>query len=123
MTISYQFGDVDAHGATIPAWAASLEAGHQASVRDELSAGDFWGSGGSMAGQEFITQRGRNLQMVCEHVNAPGQKLQTAGSNMTSSDSAVGLWLGLIEFRNNGDKYHEPTPAIPASELEWTLVI
>jgi hypothetical protein len=39
MTINYQFGDVDAHGATIRAQAASLEAEHQAIVRDVLAAG------------------------------------------------------------------------------------
>ena len=88
MTINYQCGDGDAHGATIPAGSASLEAGRQASVRDELAAGDFWGGAGSVAGQEFITQPGRNFQMMCEHVNAHGQKPQTAGSNVTSTDSA-----------------------------------
>ena len=43
MSISYQFGDVDAHGAMIRAQAASLEAEHQSIVRDVLAAGDFWG--------------------------------------------------------------------------------
>ncbi|ORB10694.1 type VII secretion protein EsxI, partial [Mycobacterium noviomagense] len=33
MTINYQFGDVDAHGATIRAQAAALEAEHQAIIR------------------------------------------------------------------------------------------
>jgi hypothetical protein len=71
MTITYQFGDVDAHGATIRAQAASLEAEHQAIVRDVLAAGDFWG-GTRLRGmpgvhrrvgpQEFITKEGRNLQ-------------------------------------------------------------
>ncbi len=42
MSISYQFGDVEAHGALIRAQAASLEAEHQAIVRDVLAAGDFW---------------------------------------------------------------------------------
>ncbi len=41
MTINYQFGDVDAHGALIRAQAASLEAEHQAIVRDVLAAGTF----------------------------------------------------------------------------------
>lgn len=41
MTINYQFGDVDAHGAMIRAQAAALEAEHQAIVRDVLAAGDF----------------------------------------------------------------------------------
>ena len=49
MSISYQFGDVDAHGALIRAQAASLEAEHQAIVRDVLAAGDFWGGSGSVA--------------------------------------------------------------------------
>ena len=47
MSISYQFGDVDAHGALIRAQAASLEAEHQSIVRDVLAAGDFWGGSGS----------------------------------------------------------------------------
>ena len=46
MSINYQFGDVDAHGALIRQQAASLEAEHQAIVRDVLAAGDFWGGSG-----------------------------------------------------------------------------
>ena len=41
MSINYQFGDVDAHGATIRAQAASLEAEHQAIVRDVLASFRF----------------------------------------------------------------------------------
>jgi hypothetical protein len=78
MTINYQFGDVDAHGALIRAQAASLEAEHQAIVRDVLAC------------QEFITQLGRNFQVIYEQANAHGQKVQSAGSNMASTDSAVG---------------------------------
>ncbi|OBF12942.1 MULTISPECIES: WXG100 family type VII secretion target, partial [Mycobacterium] len=70
MTINYQFGDVDAHGALIRAQAASLEAEHQAIVRDVLAAGDFWGGAGSVACQEFITQLGRNFQVIYEQANA-----------------------------------------------------
>ena len=72
MTINYQFGDVDAHGALIRAQAASLEAEHQAIVRDVLAAGDFWGGSGSVACQEFITQLGRNFQVIYEQANAHG---------------------------------------------------
>jgi hypothetical protein len=61
MTINYQFGDVVARGATIRAQAASLEAEHQAIVRDVLAAGDCWRGAGS-----------------------------AASSNMASTDSAVG---------------------------------
>src|ERR1700716_4371259 len=90
MSINYQFGDVDAHGALIRAQAASLESEHQAIVRDVLAAGDFWGGSGSVACQEFITQLGRNFQTIYEQANSHGQKVQTAGNNMSSTDSAVG---------------------------------
>ncbi|RFZ13691.1 putative ESAT-6-like protein 6 [Mycobacterium marinum] len=86
MTINYQFGDVDAHGALIRAQAASLEAEHQAIVRDVLAAGDFWGGAGSV---EFITQLGRNFQVIYEQANSHGQKVQAAGNNMAQTDSAV----------------------------------
>ena len=82
MSISYQFGDVDAHGALIRSQAASLEAEHQSIVRDVLAAGDFWGGSGSVACQEFITQLGRNFQTIYEQANCHGQKVQTAGNNM-----------------------------------------
>ena len=90
MSINYQFGDVDAHGALIRSQAASLEQEHQSIVRDVLAAGDFWGGSGSVACQEFITQLGRNFQVIYQQANSHGQKVQTAGNNMSSTDSAVG---------------------------------
>jgi hypothetical protein len=63
MSISYQFGDVDAHGAMIRSQAASLEA---------------------------EPQLGRNFQTIYEQANSHGQKVQSAGNNMNSTDSAVG---------------------------------
>jgi uncharacterized protein YukE len=74
----------------IRAQAASLEAEHQAIIRDVLAAGDFWGGAGSVACQEFITQLGRNFQVIYQQANAHGSKVQTAGNNMASTDSAVG---------------------------------
>jgi len=90
MSINYQFADVDAHGALIKAQAASLEAEHQAIIRDVLAAGDFWGGAGSAACQEFIAQLGRNFQVIYEQANEHGHKVQSAGNNMSSTDSAVG---------------------------------
>jgi uncharacterized protein YukE len=90
MSINYQFGDVDTHGATIRAQAANLESEHQAIVRDVLNAGDFWGGAGSVACQEFITQLGRNFQVIYQQANSHGSQVQTAGSNMAATDSAVG---------------------------------
>ena len=95
MSINYQFGDVDAHGALIRAQAASLESEHQAIVRDILAAGDFWGGAGSVACQDFIAQLGRNFQVIYEQANQHGQKVQSAGNNMAQTDSAVGVQLGL----------------------------
>ncbi|HYB35177.1 MAG TPA: WXG100 family type VII secretion target [Mycobacterium sp.] len=90
MTINYQFGDVDAHGATIRAQAMALEAEHQSIIRDVLAAGDFWGGAGSTSCQQFITELGRNFQVIYEQANAHGAKVQTAGSNMADTDAAVG---------------------------------
>jgi len=91
MTISYQFGDVDAHGATIRAQAASLKAEHQAIVRDVLAAGDYWGGAGSAACREFIVGLGRNFQVIYAQASTHGQKVQTAGSGMSNADTAVGF--------------------------------
>jgi uncharacterized protein YukE len=90
MTINYQFGDIAAHGGVIRAQAAAMEAEHQAIIRDVLAAGDFWGGSGSVACQQFITDLGRNFQVIYDQANAHGSKVQTAGSNMASTDSAVG---------------------------------
>jgi uncharacterized protein YukE len=88
--INYQFGDVDAHGALIRAQATAMEAEHQAIIRDVLAAGDFWGGAGSAGCQEFITQLGRNFQVIYDQANLHGSKIQTASANMASTDSAVG---------------------------------
>src|ERR1700739_4185681 len=95
MSISYQIGDVDAPGALIRAQAASLEAEHQSIVRDVLAAGDFWGGSGSVACQEFITQLGRNFQVIYEQANAHGQKSRTAGRNRAGPAAAVGPSWGI----------------------------
>ncbi len=105
MSINYQFGDVDAHGATIRAQAASLEQEHQAIVRDVLAAGDFWGGSGSVACQEFITQLGRNFQVIYQQANSHGQKVQTAGNNMSLHRLRRRLQLGLT-LRGVGAQKH-----------------
>ncbi|SHA55729.1 ESAT-6 like protein ESXI [Mycobacterium tuberculosis] len=59
-------------------------------ISDVLTASDFWGGAGSAACQGFITQLGRNFQVIYEQANAHGQKVQAAGNNMAQTDSAVG---------------------------------
>ncbi|RFZ24929.1 putative ESAT-6-like protein 6 [Mycobacterium marinum] len=39
--------------------------------------------------REFITQLGRNFQVIYEQANSHGQKVQAAGNNMAQTDSAV----------------------------------
>ncbi len=70
MTINYQFGDVDAHGAMIRALAGSLEAEHQAIISDVLTASDFWGGAGSAACQGFITQLDHGPELVRNHTHS-----------------------------------------------------
>ena len=50
----------------------------------------FRGGGASITCQQFITELGRNFQVLYEQANAHGSKVQTAGSNMANTDSAVG---------------------------------
>jgi Proteins of 100 residues with WXG len=90
MTINHQFGDADARGAIIRAQAMALHAEHQAILRDVLAAGDFWGGAGSSDCQGFITELSRNFQIIDEQANAHGANVQTAGSNMFDTDSALG---------------------------------
>jgi hypothetical protein len=48
------------------------------------------GCAGSRACQQFITELGRDFQVIYEQANAHGSKVQTAGANMASTDNAVG---------------------------------
>jgi hypothetical protein len=89
MTINYQFGD--AHGATIWARVAALQPEHGAIVCDVLAAGDFLGRGSAVASQEFATVLGHNFQVIYERADAHGQRVQTAGSNIATTDRAVGF--------------------------------
>ena len=59
----------DPHAAARLALVRSLEAEHQAIVRNVLAAGDFWGGASSVACQEYITQLGRQFQVIYEGLN------------------------------------------------------
>ncbi|WP_179475226.1 WXG100 family type VII secretion target [Mycolicibacterium vinylchloridicum] len=94
MSINYVFGDIDAHGAVIKAQAAALEAEHQAIIRDVVAASDFWGGAGSMSYQDFVTQLGRNFQIIYQQAANHGNRVQSAGNSMADTDGAVGSsWL------------------------------
>lgn len=43
-----------------------------------------------MACREFTTVLGHNFQVIYERANAHGQKVQTAGNNIGTTDLAVG---------------------------------
>ena len=102
MSISYQFGDVDAHGALIRSQAASLEAEHQSIVRDVLAAGDFWGGSGSVACQEFITQLGRNFQVIYEQANSARPEGADGGQQHVVHRQRRRRQLGLIVSTRRG---------------------
>jgi len=63
---------------------------HIAVVLSVLAVSDFWGGTGSTACQEFITELGSNVQAIYEQANAHGITVETAGTNMADTDSAVG---------------------------------
>jgi hypothetical protein len=84
-------------------------------VRDLLAAGDFWGGAGSVACRQFITQLGRNFQVIYEQANARGQKVQTAGSNMAGTDSTVGSsWA----WPRIGSQQHTAIRCVPVAVSE-----
>ena len=88
MTINHQLGDVDARGATMRAQAAGLEAEHQAIVCDVRAAGEFRGraAAGSQLPGDIRARR----------------KVQTTGSNMARTDSAVvSSWLNTTGHNDN----------------------
>src|ERR1700745_1434477 len=123
LSISSQFGDGDAHGALIRSQAASLEAEHQSIVRDVLAAGDFWGGAGSVACQEFITQFGRNFQVIYAQANSHGQKVQTARTRVRPPGGAGGgSWakLGSTTHKPMGPAHQPvcgPQPLVGPAEL------
>ena len=123
MTINYQFGDVDAHGAMIRAQAVALEAEHQSIIRDVLAAGDFWGGAGSTACQQFITELGRNFQVIYEQANAHGAKVQTAGSNMADTDSAAARAGRERTPRANGSERRRPAETPKSTYLVLSCAI
>ncbi len=94
MTINYQFGDVDAHGAMIRALAGLLEAEHQAIISDVLTASDFWGGAGSAACQGFITQLGRNFQVIYDSTTAQNSSeiTPTRVTGQSSLASNLKIW-------------------------------
>jgi len=94
MTINYHFGDVDAHGALIRSQAATLESEHQSIVRDVYAAADYWHGSGSVACQQFISDLGKQFQAIYDSANSHGQKVQSAGDNMSTTDGAVGSSWG-----------------------------
>ena len=51
-----------------------------------------------------VSELGRNFQVIYEQVNAHGHKVQTAGSNMASTDSAVGSSWAKASFPGSANR-------------------
>ena len=88
MTINYQFGDATAprSGRRLRRYRPSIRPSFVACSRPAI----FWRGAGRVACEEFTTVLGHNFQVVDERANAHGQKVQTAGSNIAATNSAVG---------------------------------
>ncbi|MGO9157547.1 hypothetical protein [Mycobacterium sp.] len=88
-----QTGAGRSHGAAadLAAWSGTSRSGPlhrpRSPKRDSGSAGF---EVLSTASKHFITELGRNFQVIYEQANAHGQKVQTAGVNMANTDTAVG---------------------------------
>jgi WXG100 family type VII secretion target len=88
-SLGYHFDDVDHHGATLKAQAASLEAQYHAIMNDVNGAADFWGGAGSQAFQDFVTELNRNFQQIFAALDDHGARVQTVGSNMAQLDQGI----------------------------------
>ncbi|KLO40692.1 type VII secretion protein EsxI [Mycobacterium nebraskense] len=90
MAIDHLFGDIDAHGAAIRAQSASLETEHRPSLAMCRLRVPSAGAPVRWHARNLSPGLSRNFQVIYEQANALGQKVQTAGSNMASTDNAVG---------------------------------
>jgi uncharacterized protein YukE len=90
MSINYQYADVESHGALLKAQAGQLEVEHQSILKDLTEAADMWGGTGSAAFQEFVTELGRNFQVIYHAMEIHGGTVQTASHNTAHTDSSVG---------------------------------
>lgn len=90
MAIGYHYADVEGHGALLKGQAGALEAEHQAIIRDMTAAADFWGGVGSSGFQEFVTELGRNFQVIYHALESHGSTVQTVSQNTAHTDSGVG---------------------------------
>lgn len=88
--MSYGFEDVDHHGMVLTGQAQQLEAVHQAILKDVEASADFWGGVGSNGYTQFVTELGRNFAVIYQALAEHGNKVRTAGNNMSHTDSAVG---------------------------------
>lgn len=89
--------------------AVPLASEEQAIVRDVLAAGDFWGGSGSVACQEFITQVGRNFQIIYELFSSFQSTIGYAAANQASRNIVNmmrGVRDGLIRDANNYEQAH-----------------
>jgi hypothetical protein len=74
MTISYQFGDVDAHGATIRTQAMTVPAKHRAIIGEVLGTGNLWGGICWGSCRQFTADPGRNVWVIYQQANATAKR-------------------------------------------------
>jgi uncharacterized protein YukE len=88
-TQNYHFGDIAAHSQLLKAQASALEAEHHAILSTVNQAADFWGGQGSAGFTEFVTELGRNFQVIYDALNTHGDKVATAGMHTEQTDGSV----------------------------------
>jgi uncharacterized protein YukE len=91
---NYHFAEVAAHGQLLKAQASALEAEHHAILATVNEAADFWGGKGNSAFTDFVTELGRNFQVIYDQLNTHGDKVAAAGMHTEHTDAGVqGTWV------------------------------
>ena len=85
----YNFAEVAAHAQLLKAQSTALEAEHHAILATVNEAADFWGGKGNSAFTDFVTELGRNFQVIYDTLNTHGDKVSTAGLHTEHTDSSV----------------------------------
>lgn len=86
---NYHFAEVAAHSQLLKAQSTALEAEHHAILATVNEAADFWGGQGSTGFTEFVTELGRNFQVIYDALNTHGDRVGNAGMHTEHTDGSV----------------------------------
>jgi uncharacterized protein YukE len=90
---NYHFAEVEAHAQLLKAQASALEAEHQSILSDVQQAADFWGGQGNTAYTDFVTELGKQFNIIYDALGTHGDKVAAASMHTNHTDSGVaGTW-------------------------------